>query len=469
MNSKRCTEGNRLNLWISTSGLVLVAMALPLAGVGCNQGASATPDETAEQTSLVVVGHPEKKELTREIDQPGFLRPYEQTPIYTKIAGFSKEPKVDRGDRVKKDELLVELYLPEVEQQLRVKAAKILQTKADHKQAKEAAKAAKAAEDAAQAEVDAKLASIHSAEAQVRRWQAEDVRSRKLLQRGTFDQQTVDEIFHQLQASQAFLEEAKAKHASAKASHIQASAQFGKAEADVEVADANVKVAEADHDQWKDWLSYKEIRAPYAGVITMRHVHTGHFLQPNNSGNTTKMAEPLFMIMRTDIMRLTVEVPELDANLIRKGDKARVRFQTKNGGVPELWATVTRDSFALDDHSRTLTVEVYLDNNDGKLLPFTYANVTIFTKLPNVWSLPSEAILNDILEDGDRSYCFLVEDGKAHKAFLDIGARGDEGIQVLRKQRPGGQWEPITGKERVVVVNPKGLLEGQEVQIKKTE
>ena len=99
-------------------------------------------------------------------------------------------------------------------------------------------------------------------------------------------------------------------------------------------------------------------------------------------------------------------------------------------------------------------------------MPYTYANVTIYAKLPNALTLPEPAILNDILEDGDRSYCFVVEDGKVHKIFLDVGARGVEGVQVLRKQRPGGKWEDFTGKEEIVVVNPQGLLEGQEVRTK---
>src|SRR5208282_5258593 len=105
----------------------------------------------------------------------GFLRPYEQTPIYTKIAGFAKEPKFDIGDRVKKGELLVELYVPEVVQDLRVKAAKVDQAKADLQQAKEAALAAKAGREAARADIEAKLAAIRSVDAQVQRWRAEEV------------------------------------------------------------------------------------------------------------------------------------------------------------------------------------------------------------------------------------------------------------------------------------------------------
>ncbi len=59
--------------------------------------------------------------LTRFIEQPGYLKAYETTPIYTKIAGFAEEPKVDIGDKVKKDELLVKIWIPEVVTDLAVK------------------------------------------------------------------------------------------------------------------------------------------------------------------------------------------------------------------------------------------------------------------------------------------------------------------------------------------------------------
>ncbi len=197
-----------------------------------------------------------------------------------------------------------------------------------------------------------------------------------------------------------------------------------------------------------------EITAPFDGVVTARHVHTGHFLQPSNSGTTSKSAEPLFMMMRTDIMRCTVEVPELDAGLIKKGDMARVRFQAKTGEVPELEAKVTRDSFPSTNMPARYRRDFPEESRRPKLMPGMYANVTILAKLRNALTLPADAILSDILADGDRNYCFMLENGKVIKTFLEVGAHCDEGVQVLRKQRPGGKWEKITGKE-AVVVEPK--------------
>jgi HlyD family secretion protein len=457
---------------LRTARLVLVwtslVLLLPIvAGCARHAEASGTKEETQSTEPEIGTVFPMRRDLTREIDQPGDLRPYEQTPIYTKIAGFAKEPRFDIGDRVKKDELLLELYVPEVVQDLRVKAAKVLQAKADEKQSKEAAKAARAAEEAASSDIKAKEAAVRSTEAEVLRWQAEDVRSRALLVKGIYDQQTADECSNQLRASEAFCDQAKANLISARARLKEASAQYNKSEADVEVAAAQVTVAEASHDQWRDWLAYARITSPFDGVITLRNVHSGHFLQPSNSGSTSKAAEPLFVVMRTDIMRCTVEVPELDAVLVKEHDKVIVRLQAMPG--IEIPGEVTRFSYSLDDRARTLRVECHLPNPDGLLRPGMYANVTILAKLRHAWTLPPDAIMSDILADGDRAYCYVVEDGKVHKTFLEIGARCDEGVQVLNKKQAGGKWEAITGREAVVVTNPKALQDGQAVTVQATE
>ena len=468
MCDDRCSTRTRSltrtsRLILAWTGLALLA---PLAA-GCTRHAQASASTEEPQTIEVGTVSPVHKDLTRAIDQPGDLRPIEQTPIYTKIAGFANEPRFDIGDHVKKGELLLELYVPEVAQDLRVKEARVLEAKADLKQSLEASKAAKASEESARADVDAKQAAIRSAQSDVQRWMAESVRSRKLLTTGIYDQQTADEVTNQVQASEASRDATKANLAASRAHLEQATAVYNKSLADIEVARAQIAVAEAAHDQWRDWLSYARITAPFDGIVTLRNVHSGHFLQPSNSGSTSKAAEPLFVVMRTDIMRCTVEVPELDAVLVRERDKCLVRLQAMPG--VEIPGEVTRFSYSLDEKARTLRVECHLKNPNGVLRPGMYANVKILAKLPNVWTLPAEAILSDILADGDRNYCYVVDDGKVHKTFLQVGARGDEGVQILSKQQLNGPWQSITGKEVVIVTNPKALLDGQAVKLKNTE
>ncbi len=457
-------EAGPVIAWIS------LALLLPLAAAGCgHKGEAAGTSESQSQGVEVSVANPQRKDLTRPIDQPGHLKPYEQTPIYTKIAGIAKEPKCDIGDRLKKGDLLVELYVPEVVQELHLREARVTQAKADLEQSKEAAGAAKAGWDAALSDINAKLASIESAKAQVERWEKEVDRANKLLKESVFDRQTRDEQVNQLHASRAVCDEMKAKWISSQATAIQTKAIFNKCEADILVARANLEVSKASLEWQRDWLAYAKITAPYDGVVTLRNVHSGWFLAASVTGSTNKAADPLFVMMRTDIMRCTVDVPELDSLLVKVGDKAIVRFQAMPG--TESIGTVTRFSEALDDKSRTLRVELHLPNPENKLLPGLYANVTILAKIRNAWTIPPEAKMDDILADGDKPYCFMVEDGKARKMFLQLGTTCEEGLQVLRKQRPGSTlWENLSGHEAVVVSkNCKGLEDGQAVKIKVPE
>jgi hypothetical protein len=110
---------------------------------------------------------------------------------------------------------------------------------------------------------------------------------------------------------------------------------------------------------------------------------------------------------------------------------------------------------------------VHIPNPNGVLRPNMYAHVKILPKIKDAWTLPADSVLSDILADGDRSYCFIAENGKAHKLFVQVGARCEEGLQVLRKQAAGkSTWEDFTGKEVVITTNNKALQDGQEVQLK---
>jgi HlyD family secretion protein len=437
---------------------------------GCSRTApSKAEGDGASTVPQVRVTHPQKQTIVREVRQPGYLKPYEQTPIYTKIAGYVREVNVDIGDHVAKGAMLAKLYVPEMDRELQVKEARIQQADADLKQAREAVKAAAAFRDAAQARIREADAGIARADAENQRWLAEYDRGKRMLSTGVYDKQTLDESQSQVRASEAARDEARAKRATAAATFEQSAAQVGKAQADVEAAAARVQVAKTECDQWREWLGYAEIRAPFAGVVTVRSVHTGHFLQPSNSGSTSAAAQPLFVLVRTDIMRVTLQVPETDAVLVKEGDRAVVRLQALPGR--EIVGQVTRFSWSLDDKARTLRTEVHLKNPAGELRPGMYADVVVTATIPDAMALPPESVLTD----GDRSYCFQVEDGKAVRTFLDIGVRTPRAVQVLRKQAAAGKsgepaaWEPITGQEVVVATNAGALLDGQAVRIEKTE
>ena len=105
----------------------------------------------------------------------------------------------------------------------------------------------------------------------------------------------------------------------------------------------------------KALLQYTQIRAPYAGVVTERNVNRGDFVQP--AGTTT--AKPLLTVARTDMVRIFVDVPEMDSPWVEAGRTGYVNVQALPDRTVE--GKVTRTSWALGAN-RTLRTELDLPN-----------------------------------------------------------------------------------------------------------
>src|SRR5436305_256417 len=115
--------------------LVTVSISMLLSGMvsGCNRP-SATPSDqaAAPETPEVKVVRPEKKDVRRLIERPGFnIEAYERTPLYAKIPGYVKKWNVDIGDRVQKGDVLAELNVPEMDVELQQKEASIRQASSE--------------------------------------------------------------------------------------------------------------------------------------------------------------------------------------------------------------------------------------------------------------------------------------------------------------------------------------------------
>jgi hypothetical protein len=146
-------------------------------------------------------------------------------------------------------------------------------------------------------------------------------------------------------------------------------ASLDRARSDVVAAEAGISVARSDARRAEALLGYTRIVAPFDGVVTRRNVDAGHLTVPGGQG------EPLFIVARSDLVTVTVGVPELFAAAVDPGDSARVRLQAIPGRTFE--GKVTRTAYALDTKSRTLRVEIDLPNPVGKLHPGLYAYATI--------------------------------------------------------------------------------------------
>ena len=271
------------------------------------------------------------------------------------------------------------------------------------------------------------------------------------------DKQSVEEALNQYRSAAAGVKEAEAKIASAQANQLEMESTRDKAKADIDVA-------RADQRRMAALLTYAEIRAPFDGIVSHRHVHTGHFLHPSVAGNTGK-AETLFVVVRMDRVRVFLEVPEADSVLVHDGVLASIRIPVLNDR--EFTGTIAGSSWSLEPGQRTLRAEIDFDNPKELLRPGMYAHASIAVEQPNTFSLPASSV---VIRDG-QSFCYRVEEGKAVKTVIRIGAREGDRVEVQKKlgrRKPSGaaaRWEDFSGKEIVIVSNPGELTDGQTIQV----
>jgi HlyD family secretion protein len=447
----------------------LYGSVLLCTGLGCSRHDAANV-EAAPPLAVpqVYVGRPEAHTIHRMVDQPARIEAFEQTPIFAKISGYVQKVNVEIGSRVHKGELLAELWVPEIVEQVRQKETLVTQAKIAIDQMEKTLAVTRASVETARSLLNEAIASRKRAASAFDRWKSESERMSELVRKKVIDAETGDETANQFRVATASLEEAAAKIASAQAAIREAEAKRDKAATDVAAAHNHRQVTEADLRQTQAMLDYARIPAPFDGVVSERHVDTGHFLQPGNSGGSVR-SEPLFVVVRMDRVRVFLEVPEADAVLVADGASARMRVPSLND--QEFMGTVAGSSWSLDPAQRTLRAEIDFANSNGRLRPGMYAHAIVDVTQSAALTLPGQAVLT---RDG-QTFCYRVEDGKALRMQVRIGVREGTRLELLKKQvppaEPGGKprWENLTGTELIVVSNPGELTDGQEVQIVESE
>lgn len=444
------------------SRLLLVGLAPMVGAVGCQRSAPAPASTSAPAAPTITILKPEKKPVTRIVEQPGTAQAFEETVLHPKVPGYvqslamdpdkATRPPHDRlidiGSRVKKDQVLADLSVPELDEEFKQKEAVVRQAEAEVGQSKKAQAAAVAGVTSARAMVTESQAGLSRAQALYDRWQSESARVGRLVTSGVIDTQTRDETLNQFKAAEATRAEAMAKVVSAEAAVAKAQADQDKSAADVVAAEAKLDVAKADLRRVDALRSYTHIKAPYDGVITQRLVHTGDFVSATGKSG-------LFTIARIDPIRVVVNVPEADAGLVEIGQEVRMTLQAM-AGTPTV-GKVVRTSWSLEPGSRTLRTEVDLPNPNAKVRPGMYVSARLSIEFPAEWAVPATAIG----KVGDESVVYLAEDGKARRVVVQPHRGDAQFIQILRYRKAGStDWTVITGEERIA--NPaSAMTDGQ--------
>ncbi len=391
--------------------------------------------------------------IARVLDLPGSLRSFYKTNMYAKASGYIKDVRVDIGDRVKAGELLAVIEEPELQKQLAQSQASLAAADAGITQAQAQLEQYKRGLGVAQG-------NLTSAQASLTLQQAIFASSKQLFQGQAISQQAFDQVTSQLTGAQAGVDVARAKVAAA-----EALIQSGQSA--LVLSKANVQVAQARMQKIQTLLAYDKITAPFDGVITMRGIDPGDFVQSASQGKSLK---PLFEIVQQKKVRVFVDVPEQEVRFVRVGTPVQVTpFGYDN---VHLTGKITRTADALDVATRTLRCEIDLENATGILRGGMYADVKIFENRANGVLVPQTSIITS----GNDSFVMLVRNGRAMEIPVKTGLSTSLMVQItsglkvgqriiVRGQnfvQPGGRIIPIQSKGIPVTasVNPVPAVAG---------
>jgi multidrug efflux pump subunit AcrA (membrane-fusion protein) len=451
---------------------LLGALALP----GCGHEAKIEFATDAKPPAVRLV-QPQYRDIVRVVGQPSFIEAYERTSIFAKPTAFIKEWKVDIGDKVKKDEVLATLFVPELVEDHETKGATVVLDQERIALAEEVVRVASADVQAAEARLKEAQAILDKYESEVERWDAQVQRLQREVARIVVDERILRESSDQLKSSIAARDQAKATIKKADAELTSRRAALSRAEVAVRVAKADLKVAESEERRLQAWVDYLTLTAPYDGVVTARNANTFDFVLPTTGDPSAQdigpraphlspsgAAAPIYVVDRTDKVRIFIDIPEGDANYVHVGSKATVLIKGyRDEPIP---AEVTRTSWALNMKSRTLRAEIDIPNRDTQLLPGMYAYAKVIIERPRVRALPAEALTYS----DDKAYCWMYEGGHAVRTEVRTGISDGDWIEVTNRQvapadRGAEPWVPIDGKEQVIVGDLSLLADGTPVDV----
>ncbi len=270
------------------------------------------------------------------------------------------------------------------------------------------------------------------------------------------------EVDQQLQQAKADLETAQANYnlaqtTAARWQHLLKSDSVSKQETDEKVGDMAAKKAMADSaasnvHRLQDLQSYEKVFAPFDGVITARNTDLGDLI---NSGAGTPGRE-LFHLAALDRLRVFVNVPEVYERAAQAGARANLTLDEFPGRT--FAGTIVRNANSIDTASRTLLVEVDVENPTRQLLPGAY--VTVHLKLGAKVSGAVTIPVNTMLFRSEGLRVAVVRNGKAQLVPITVGRDYGNSVEVVAGLSPREQ----------IIVNPSdSLVSGAQVRVSEGE
>jgi len=410
----------RKNLIFASSLLFFICLS------GCGESAKDDQGFTKEMAlskKKVEVAPVQRLTFQRDIQSTGSLEPRKKAGLRALVGGPLVAVHVEIGERVNSGQVLFETR--PVESRLAVRSAEA------------ALKTARATLSDLLAwqrseEIKMRRAELARARAEYERLAKDGERAALVFERGAISESELHAVNTAAESAKALLEVAEERL------HV---AESGPTDEQIEIARSRVEESEAAVARAQQNLADTRVRAPYAGVITRRHLRVGDYV---NKG------DPVLDLADISYLEAETRVPERYARQIELDLPAVIRIESL--GI-ERKGQVIAASGAVDRATRTFLVKVGIDNMDYSLKAGVFCTCEFnLPPLENALAVPHSAVQH---KEGS-AFVWIEAAGKVRRADVQLGARNDGYIQVLNG---------LSGNERVVVEGAGALTEDDEIEL----
>jgi HlyD family secretion protein len=404
--------------------ILAVALMVCATFSGCGKGEKEDLPEVSVQTARVA-----QSDISRVVNAEAIIFPLAQSSITPKINAPVRKFYVVRGQKVRQGQLLATLENRDL-------SAAAMDNKGAFEQAEAAYSTSLGAtlpEENAKAELDVQTAQ-QELEAQQKLYASRE----DLFKQGALPRKDLD-------AAAVSLAQAKSVYNIAR-KHLDGLNAVGKQGA-LKSASGQLTSAKGKLLTSQALLSYSEVRSPINGYITDRPLY------PGEMASTTA---PLLTVMDISEIIAKAHVPQNDALVLHKGDKAAISLAGLEKQIPGRVALI---SPALDPNSTTVEVWIQAPNAGQQLRPGTTAQVTITAQtIKQALVIPTAALLN--AKGDDAQVLVIDEQSLAHSRDIKTGIHSGQQVQIVSGLKPG---------EIVVSEGAYGLPDKTKVKVEKAE
>lgn len=370
----------------------------------------------------VRVVRPEQGGVRRTLTRPASVHSFLHVNLFAKVAGYLQNQKVDIGSRVKKGEILAELFVPEVEADVQKATADLSKARSFVGVAEAQLQQARADLHEARARLEEARAAVTSAKSLRLLRDKQYHRIKSLAESRSIQQEIADEYLQSFQAAEASLQAKVKAVASAEAGVTAAEAKVARRKAEREDAQAQVKVARAALDRATAVEAYTRLRAPFDGVITRRTYDNGDFVRDAATGGNTP---PVLAVARTDLMRVIVWVPDDSVPFVRPGRPVSLSFPSLPNRTFK--GKVARCARSEDYKTRSMRTEADISNSEELLIDGMYGSITLdLGKTRHGLTIPTTCLVGE--GKNDKRTLHVIQNGQAVRRTVRVGL--DDGIRA---------------------------------------